>query len=101
MRECAPCRRRCGCGMMRVLHPGKEGAMKPKSAVLAAVVVLAGVGAVPAGAHEGHTSCKEAGQLAAFLAKVEHPLGEEVSAVARVGGVNEFIAGVHATVCEP
>jgi hypothetical protein len=76
--------------------------MKRKSAIVAvAVVALTGVAAVPAGAHEGHASCKDAGQLAAFLAEAEHPLGEEVSAVARVGGVNEFIAGVHATVCEP
>jgi hypothetical protein len=75
--------------------------MKRRHALLAAAVVAtAGVAAVPAGAHEGHASCKDAGQLAAFLAKTEHPLGQEVSAVARAGGVNEFIAGVHATVCE-
>jgi hypothetical protein len=76
--------------------------MKRKSAIVAAAVVaLPGLTAVPAGAHEGHSSCKDAGQLAAFLAKAEHPLGQEVSALARVGGVSEFIAAIHATVCEP
>jgi hypothetical protein len=76
--------------------------MKRTSAIVAAaVVVLAGLTAVPAGAHQGHASCKNAGQLAASLAKTEHPLGQEVSVIARAGGVNEFVATIHTAACEP
>jgi hypothetical protein len=74
--------------------------MRRTTRLVAFTVAIAGFAAAPAGAHERHASCMDAGQLAASLASSAHPLGQQVSVVARVGGVDEFIAGVHATVCE-
>lgn len=57
---------------------------------------------MPAAAHQGHTSCREVGQFAAFLAH-QGGLGEEASALARTGpnAVSTFVAGAHTALCEP
>jgi hypothetical protein len=39
------------------------------------------------------------GELAAELAHVPGPLGADVSALARAGGVNEFVLATHTELC--
>lgn len=74
--------------------------MRKLTAAVFAALACAAVAALPAQAHEGHGSCREAGETAAALAQTLHPLGLTlVSVAARDGGVNEEIAEVHATIC--
>jgi uncharacterized membrane protein len=70
-------------------------------AVGCAVLSSAGL-AGPAGAHEGHASCQAAGQFAASQGQaLGSDFGALASQLARAGQADDFVAGVHASLCDP
>jgi hypothetical protein len=82
--------------------------MKLKVLALLAVAVVLGLvaasaAALPAAAHEGHTSCKEFGATVSGNAQTERPWGQIVSGGAQAGLTAALTAEAHTTegLCEP
>jgi hypothetical protein len=77
-----------------------------KLLVALTVVVIAGAGAVPAAAHEGHASCQAMGELVSGEAQdpAFRPFGKTVSGNARGGpepGIAWLVELLHEFVCTP
>lgn len=71
--------------------------MKRKLLALAAALAFAGIGAIPASAHEGHTSCQEFGATVSGNAQTERPWGQIVSRGAQAGLTAALTAEAHTT----
>ena len=74
--------------------------------LLAAVLaggIPTGVAAVPAQAHEGHTSCEAFGQTVSENAQTTQPWGQVVSNGAQLGFNSALVAEAHTVegLCEP
>jgi hypothetical protein len=68
---------------------------------VATASVLAGAPAVVF-AHEGHASCRAAGQFTASMSRESgRAHGEFSSELARLGLRDDFVAGLHEALCEP
>jgi hypothetical protein len=58
--------------------------------------------AQPAAAHDGHGSCRAAGQYAAGLAQqMGAGFGAAASSLARAGQADDFVAATHVALCVP
>lgn len=77
--------------------------MRKVAAIAAALTACAGFTAVPATAHQGHGSCKPAGEFVSTIAQELTPLGQTfVKPAAHSGGqgVSDVVASAHASLCE-
>ena len=75
--------------------------MRRKTVAVAVSAGLASLGlAAPAGAHEGHASCKGFGEFASTFAQTAQPAGQVVRTAAPHGGVAALVAAAHEGECE-
>ncbi len=80
-----------------------RGTMRRKLVTAASILGLTVFfGWAPAAhAHEGHGSCGPGYKAAVVPLAQSGDAGEIVSFIARAGGVNETVAGLHSALCEP
>ena len=77
--------------------------MRSKAAAAVIATTALSLGATTAApAHEGHGSCKAAGQFAAGLAQeLGSDFGQGAASFGRLGQADDFVASVHADLCAP